>query len=302
MKKKVVLWGIVIVILLTGGVINHLCQDRTPKEYGHDCVKVYEGPFVGVIERDEGIVVVVRDLDTEELSYVLITDEDFNTTLSQEPEVERIIREREYGKYLGICTEYSSVLESEGGYAKGYPFWVAWIYVDPSTGQDSERPTDLPKFQIELPQGAEVVGKIGSGNNWIIAHEDYSVLKEFPYEGRYNLWTQAGWITLFPGEYLGKENGTPQTGWNYCEWRDYEKIENGYICEVSLDAYAIEDVINQRIPVDKQTAECWVLVFEDPKGMQERGVHSNWIFLNKKCFTKEEALEIAKTYVPVYTE
>ena len=128
MKNKTILWGIIIVILLICGVMLFMYQDRIPAEYGKDCVKVYEGPFVGVIEKDEGIVVVVRDLDTEELSYILFTDEDFDTKLKKEPEVVRIIRGREYGKYLGVCTEYSSILEAEGAYMNGYPLAIAWVY------------------------------------------------------------------------------------------------------------------------------------------------------------------------------
>ena len=129
MKNKPVIWGIIIAMLLVCSVAYYFWQDRTPVEYGNDCVKIYEGPFVGVIERDNGIIVVVRDLDTEELSYILFTDEDFDTKLSKlEPEVVQIIREREYGKCLGVCTEYSSILEGEGAYRTGYPLAVAWVY------------------------------------------------------------------------------------------------------------------------------------------------------------------------------
>ena len=302
MKKKVVLLGTIVVILIGLGLVYYLWTESQPKEYGKDCVKIYEGPLVGLIENEEGTVVVVRDLDTEELSYILFTDKDLDTKFEREPEVERIIRQKEYGTYLGVCTEYSSVLEGEGAYENGYPLAIAWIYVGHSSEQEPETSYVIPEFQIELPNGSEMIGKIGSGENWVIEHENYLAVKEFPYEGRYDLWTQAGWITLLPGEYSGKETGKPQTSWNHCEWSNYQKIENGYICEVSLDAYNVLDIYDQNIPEDKQTAECWVLVFEDPKGMQETGIHSNWIFLSKKCFTKEEALGIAKTYVPAYTE
>lgn len=168
--------------------------------------------------------------------------------------------------------------------------------------QNSEEPMEpeTPAFQITLPEGAALMGDVFGGGDWIIRREGYVVTEEYPYKGRVEVATQAGWITLWEGEYWGGE--TPGIPWNNCEYWNYTKLKQGYLCEAYFEVYDALDIYNQNIPDDKCTAECWVLVFEDPKGMQETGIHSNWIFLSKKCFTKEEALEIAKMYVPAYTE
>lgn len=162
---------------------------------------------------------------------------------------------------------------------------------------------DIPEFQITLPEGAVLMGMLYTEQeNWIISHEDFVVTEEYPYKGGTELWTQAGWITLWDGEYLGGNGKEPYIPWNHCEMGNYEKIPQGYIAEITFDIYGALDIYEQNIPSEMYTAECWCIAFEDPNGMQETGIHSNWIFLNKKCFTKEEALEIAETFVPVYTE
>ena len=174
---------------------------------------------------------------------------------------------------------------------------------DTQNTQLSEEPVEpvTPAFQITLPEGAVLMGDVFESGDWVIRREGYVVTEEYPYEGRNETWTQAGWITLWEGDYWG-EGSEPFIPWNHCEMGNYERISQGYIGEALFDVYGAMDIYTQNIPDDKSRAECWVLVFEDPNGMQETGIHSNWIFLSKKCFTKEEAREIAKTYVPAYTE
>lgn len=169
--------------------------------------------------------------------------------------------------------------------------------------QNPEEPTEpeTPTFQITLPEGATLMGDVFEDGDWVIRRDGYVVTEEYPYGGRAELWTQAGWVTLWEGEYWG-EGCAPFIPWNHYEMSNHEKIPQGFIGDAMFEVYGGTDVVNQNIPADKLTAECWVLVFEDPKGMQEMGIHSNWVFLSKKCFTKEEALKIAESYVPAYTE
>jgi hypothetical protein len=67
-----------------------------------------------------------------------------------------------------------------------------------------------------------------------------------------------------------------------------------YICEVEFENYLGAECEKYGVTRDDGLSYFWCLVFIEPS--TEEDASSDWIFLNQTCFTREEVLEIAKTY------
>ena len=162
-------------------------------------------------------------------------------------------------------------------------------------------PDIMCKFTIILPEGVLLAGKNGNGNIWKIKHSEYVPLQEFPHGNEEDLWIQAGWIEIDPA--VGKDGlGYPYIHGNHRDFENYEKINEGYICEAIFEVYTNSEIVENDIPDEERTSRYWCLIFEDYNTGENGNMRSNWIFLNQKCFTKEEALQIAKDYIPDFEE
>ena len=152
-----------------------------------------------------------------------------------------------------------------------------------------------PEFEITLPANAHIGERISDLFEWKIEMEGYDPLDYYPNVDRpSSKWVSAGWIMEYGGEYLRNAFGNPHIPWNHSGFENHETIGNEYtyICEFEAENYMKDggfDVYNGM-------SYFWCLIFIDPSAPE--GTDSDWVFLNKICFTKEDALEIAKTYKP----
>ena len=139
-------------------------------------------------------------------------------------------------------------------------------------------------FGIKLPDGAYVAeqhsqlykaGVLSADDTYVIKRDDYN-------EGK----SLAGWVELYSGsagyEYVDgiyphpSEDVIVKKG----KWSDYQAVASGYLCEAELEA---------------DNARYWCIIFETELGYEK---HSDWIYLNKECFTEVEAKAVAESYIP----
>ena len=152
-----------------------------------------------------------------------------------------------------------------------------------------------PEFIITLPVNAHVGEKVSYEHAWKIDVEGYDPLEYYPnVDNPSSKWVSAGWVQEYGGQYLRNAYGNPYIPWNHSGFENHETIGNEYtyICEFEAENY-IKDV---GYDVHNGMSYFWCLIFIDSSAPE--GTDSDWVFLNKICFTKEDALEIAKTYQP----
>ncbi|MBQ8517979.1 MAG: hypothetical protein IJ455_00030 [Agathobacter sp.] len=155
-----------------------------------------------------------------------------------------------------------------------------------------------PEFKIILPAKAHIGEKESYTGEWKILVDGYEALEYYPYGKESDNRISAGWIEVTEVNYLRDANRNPYIPWNHSEFSNYEIIGDGftYICEVEFETY-LSDVCQQYgVTRNDGLSHFWCLILIDPT--VEEGTTSDWIFLNQRCFTNEEALEIAKTYQP----
>ena len=156
-----------------------------------------------------------------------------------------------------------------------------------------------PEFVITLPANASVGEKIIGEHEWKIDVEGYDPLDYYPYTDHpESLTISAGWVMEYEGQYMGNALGNPYIPWNHSEFKNHETIENKYtyICEYEAENYIGNVCIEHDVTVQDGMSYYWCLIFIDPSA--PKGTTSDWVFLNKTCFTKEQALDIAETYQP----
>lgn len=159
-------------------------------------------------------------------------------------------------------------------------------------------------FEIILPAKAvvgECVDSTGVLSAWKINVDSYNALERYPYGDEKSLWISSGWIEIYNGEYGKDSYGNPYILWNHSSFCNYETINNGYICEVEFEVYANQVYEGNDVSYEDGLSQFWCLIFLG-ETTDEAVLKSDWIFLNKECFTREEALEITKTYKPSWVE
>lgn len=155
-----------------------------------------------------------------------------------------------------------------------------------------------PLFAITLPANAHIGDKSLYEEDWQILVDGYEPLDHYPYGDVLDRRISAGWIYVYEGQCLRNGNGYPYLVWNHSGFDNYAEIgdEYSYICEVEFETYLGYTCQEYGVTMEDGMSYFWCLIFIDPSA--EEGTISDWIFLNKTCFTKEDALEIAKTYKP----
>ena len=134
---------------------------------------------------------------------------------------------------------------------------------------------------------------------WKIDVEGYAPLDYYPYANRpTSKCISAGWVQEYDGQYLRNAYGNPYIPWNHCDFANHETIDNAntYLCEVEFENYLGDVCQEYDVTREDGLSHFWCIIFIDPSAPE--GTISDWVFLNKTCFTKEAALEIAKTYQP----
>ena len=170
-------------------------------------------------------------------------------------------------------------------------------------GEDDERTMFF--FDIKLPQTASVSGMpcrvrmFESSSAYPIVVEGTELMEKYPYaEGSRNLIAE-GWIEqcIDDSEYYYINDEYPHPRGNYKYFYNYELVNGGYICEAEIDVLnsISGDEALEKLTAEQKKVKYWCIIFEK---QFEDYKHSNWIYLNKDCFTKEEALEIADSYIP----
>lgn len=163
------------------------------------------------------------------------------------------------------------------------------------------------EYQINLPSGVT----IGDQRTYqelegiFFEVDDYRPLEKYPYAKEDMLWLAPGWITHVSGGVnaqltYSKSVGLYVPDWD-CEFQDYEEYLGVKLCTVIGDVYSY-DIWgkNPELHYNSGYTYYWALIFENPAYSGEEG-QANWIFLNQDCFTKAEALTIAKSFVPNFT-
>ena len=155
-----------------------------------------------------------------------------------------------------------------------------------------------PEFSISLPEGARLGQKDAypDWGVWRIDVDGYDALQYYPYGKASDKHISAGWIETYTGDFFRNASGGPYIPWNHTLFYNYEALGNDgmYICEVEFENYLGAECEKYGVTRDDGLSYFWCLVFIEPS--TEEDASSDWIFLNQTCFTREEVLEIAKTY------
>lgn len=160
------------------------------------------------------------------------------------------------------------------------------------------------EFVITLPEKTiigENVDGMDSLTAWEIDVEGYEALDRYPYSSENFLWISAGWIDVYNGEYSYNVDGKPYFPWNHCSFYDYEEYEKYILCEVEFEVYSSEIYTQKDVEKEDGLSHFWCVIYENSSNNSADAdtlLESNWIFLNKSCFTKEQAISIAENYSP----
>ena len=149
---------------------------------------------------------------------------------------------------------------------------------------------DLP---LALPEGVDIDDETQSGYAVLSDGRGYPIIKKgYEPNTKYadalinDLWVSAGWCEEYCGEHLYNGDGTPSLSINHQTALNYVKIKSCYLCEVEFELYTNTDIIEYDIPEGERYSYYWCIIdmVDDTE--------SNWIFLNKECFTKEEVIAV----------
>ncbi len=161
--------------------------------------------------------------------------------------------------------------------------------------------TERPSFDIVLPDGAfiskKIHGQIFSKKalTWQIEREGYNPYSEYGDIADISDTSllQTGWIELTNSKDIARNNeGYLCVENKHMTMSGYEKIsENVYMCSLKVGAYELSKLVNKIVE-----PKYWCIVAEENMGQQV--TDCNWIMLNQDCFTKDEAMAVAKSFVP----
>lgn len=165
-------------------------------------------------------------------------------------------------------------------------------------GENSDKANELslePKFEICLPNNASVGKKEKYGEQWKIDVEGYNEKEYYPY-AQETTRISAGWIEIYGGAPLKTGSGYPYLPWNHCSFYNYETIDNEYvyICEVEFENYLSAECSRYNVTRKDGLSYFWCLIFVEPSSTEE--TTTDFVFLNQRCFSKEETMEIVETY------
>ena len=167
---------------------------------------------------------------------------------------------------------------------------------------DNDLISNAPRFQIDLPENAKITYKLEASPSecWMITREGYIAQEKFPYEGNpYNTDVSAGWVEIRKDGYSYTSSGQPLLPGFRGDFSNYVKLDNAYLCEVEFEVYDNSTCVKFDISGDEGISYFWCLVFESARAESEwNDSVSNWVFLNQECFSREEVLRIAESYVP----
>jgi hypothetical protein len=155
-----------------------------------------------------------------------------------------------------------------------------------------------PEFSISLPEDSRLGQKDAQPDwgVWRIDVDGYDALQYYPYGKASDKHISAGWIETYTGDFFRNASGGPYIPWNHTLFYNHGALGNDgmYICEVEFENYLGAECEKYGVTRDDGLSYFWCLVFIEPS--TEEDASSDWIFLNQTCFTREEVLEIAKTY------
>lgn len=155
-----------------------------------------------------------------------------------------------------------------------------------------------PEFSISLPEGARLGQKDAypDWGVWRIDVDGYDGLQYYLYGKASDKHISAGWIETYKGDFFRNADGGPYIPWNHTLFYNHEYLgnENMYLCEVEFENYLGTECEKYGVTREDGLSYFWCLVVIDPSVSED--APSDWVFLNQRCFTKEDVLEIAKTY------
>lgn len=173
----------------------------------------------------------------------------------------------------------------------------------------SQKPDDhhLP-CTAQFPSGTAVgmwdekKSQINEDVWWITTDREFEdLMQKYPdaNNGNPNLWVSPGWVESFTTNvlYYGEDGrmirfGSPFHA--YCSVLEEVSDSNSRVvlAEFKFDAYVGLDVAEFNIPVEEWLTEYWAVCF-----VQDEGDIYYSFYFSKKCFSKEEVIEFAKTVV-----
>lgn len=155
-----------------------------------------------------------------------------------------------------------------------------------------------PEFSISLPEGTRLGQKDAypDWGVWRIDVDRYDGLQYYLYGKASDKHISAGWIETYKGDFFRNADGGPYIPWNHTLFYNHEYLgnENMYLCEVEFENYLGTECEKYGVTREDGLSYFWCLVVIDPSVSED--APSDWVFLNQRCFTKEDVLEIAKTY------
>lgn len=202
----------------------------------------------------------------------------------------------------------SELIEDTGSQAETDLSENTEIESDKEIGVETEKQVEekTHPFVISLPEGVTIgenVDGMEAFSAWKINVEEYDALNIYPYGDESDLWMSAGWIDVYNGEYSYDGNNNPYIPWNHFSFYNYQNCDTSILCEVECEVYSNNVYVENDIEYEDGIAYFWCVIFERPLNSSDVAPalkESNWIFLSKKCFTREQAVSIAENYEPTW--